>query len=160
MKEPAQDRGEEMNNYKPNPILLEESYRRSYHKFAAVADIDRNSFLIDASPVKLRGWEVAVFPLEKNHTLFNIETDDPEVFSKSYPGLKIIPRSIFLMAVPDKAAARKAFELIRSAFSTQKEADIETILSKLNNESALQRLNILASAEAMQGSLESPVKKS
>ena len=149
-----------MNNYKPNPILLEESYRRSYHKFAAVADIDRNSYLIDASPVKLRGWEVAVFPLEKNHTLFNIETDDPEVFSKSYPELKIIPRSIFLMAVPDKAAARKAFELIRSAFSTQKEADIDTILSKLNNENALQRLNILASAEAMQGSLESPVKKS
>ena len=149
-----------MNNYKPNPILLEESYRRSYHKFAAVADIDRNSFLIDASPVKLRGWEVAVFPLEKNHTLFNIETDDPEVFSKSYPKLKIIPRSIFLMAVQDKAAARKAFDFIMSAFSTQKEADIETILSKLNNESALQRLNILASAEAMQGSLESPVKKS
>ena len=149
-----------MNNYKPNPILLEESYRRSYQKFAAVTEIDRNSFLIDASPVKLRGWEVAVFPLEKNHTLFNIETDDPEVFSKSYPGLKIIPRSIFLMAVPDKAAARKAFELIRSAFSTQKEADIDTILSKLNNENALQRLNILASAEAMQGSLESPVKKS
>ena len=160
MKEPAQDRGEEMNNYKPNPILLEESYRRSYHKFAAVAEINSTSFLIDASPVKLRGWEVAVFPLEKNHTFFNIETDDPEIFSKSYPGLKIIPRSVFLMAVQDKVAARKAFDFIMSAFSTQKEADIETILSKLNNENALQRLNILASAEAMQGSLESPVKKS
>ena len=118
MKEPAQDRGEEMNNYKPNPILLEESYRRSYHKFAAVAEINSTSFLIDASPVKLRGWEVAVFPLEKNHTFFNIETDDPEIFSKSYPGLKIIPRSVFLMAVQDKVAAKKAFELIMSAFSS------------------------------------------
>ena len=158
MKDPAKDRGEKMNNYKPNPILLDESYRRSYYKYAAVAEINSNSFLIDASPVKLRGWEVAVFPLEKNHTFFNIETDDPEIFSKSYPGLKIIPRSVFLMAVPDKESAKKAFKLIMSAFSTQKEADIDTILSKLNNENALQRLNILASAEAMQGSLESPVK--
>ena len=160
MKEPAQDTGEDMNNYKPNPILLEESYRRSYHKFAAVADIDRNSYLIDASPVKLRGWEVAVFPLEKNHTSLNIETNDPEIFSKSYPELKIIPRSIFLMAVSDKAAARKAFELILSVFCTENEADIDTIISKLNNVNALQQLNILASAEAIQGSLESPVKKS
>ena len=45
-----------------------------------------------------------------NHTSLNIETNDPEIFSKSYPELKIIPRSIFLMAVSDKAAARKAFE--------------------------------------------------
>ena len=160
MKEPAQDTGEDMNNYKPNPILLEESYRRSYHKFATVADIDRNSYLIDASPVKLRGWEVAVFSLEKNHTFFNIETDDPEIFSKSYPGLKRIPRSVFLMAVQDKVAARKAFELILSVFCTENEADIDTIISKLNNVDTLQQLNILASAEAMQGSLESPVKKS
>ena len=43
-----------MNNYKPNPILLEESYRRSYHKFAAVADIDRNSYKGIGKPEPLR----------------------------------------------------------------------------------------------------------
>lgn len=149
-----------MNRYRPNPILLEESYRRGYKKFAAVASVKNTSFLIDASPVKLRGWEVAVFPLEKNHPSFEVETGDAEVFLKDYPALKIIPRSIFLMAVKDIDAAKKAFKLIRSAFSAEDEADIDKILSKLNSESSLARLNIMASAEALQGGLELPVKKS
>ena len=138
-----------MNNYKPNPILLEESYRRSYYKFAAVAEIDCNSYLIDASLIKLRGWEVAIFPLTRNHQPFEIETDDPEFFSKKCPELTIIPRSIFLMAVKDKAAAKQSIELIKSVLRTESGTDIENIILKLNSNNALGKLNILASAETL-----------
>lgn len=138
-----------MNMYKLNPVLLEEHYRRSYYKLAAVTNVNSTSFLIDVSTVKLRGIELAIFPLEKNYPEFEIETDDPEVFTKLYPDMKIIPRSIFLLALRNKDEAKKAFGLIKSVLETENDTDIDTILKKLDSSSALGRLNILDSGKVM-----------
>ena len=64
------------NPYFPDNNLLESSYKRDYYKYAAVVNVDNTSYLIDGCLVKMRGWELAIYPLNKRYTDFTFEKID------------------------------------------------------------------------------------
>lgn len=130
------------NPYKPIDITNEPSYIEKYYKYASVININGESFLLDGSLVKKRGWEIAIFPLDEKHTEFTLETTDIYVFRKNGFKIKIIPRSIFLYPAKDRESLGKAFYLIRDYLMDNRNKDIFQSLDELEENPDLNRFCI------------------
>ena len=109
------------NPYYPDKNLYEADYKKNYYKYAAVVNVDNVSYLIDGCLVKLRGWELAIYPLNKKHTDCTLE-------------------SIFLFPAKDKEALSEAFYLVRDFLLDNKRRDIKSCLDELDENPRLTEL--------------------
>ena len=128
------------NPYYPDKNLYEADYKKNYYKYAAVVNVDNVSYLIDGCLVKLRGWELAIYPLNKKHTDFTLESSNINAFKENGIVLDFIPRSIFFFPAKDKEALSEAFYLVRDFLLDNKRRDIKSCLDKLDENPRLTEL--------------------
>ena len=128
------------NPYFPDNNLLESAYKHDYYKYAAVVNVDNTSYLIDGCLVKMRGWELAIYPLDKKHTDFTFESSHTDAFKEMGIFLDFTPRSIFLFPAKSKEALAEAFYLVRDFLQDNKKRDIKVCLDELDENLRLNEL--------------------